>query len=38
MNRETKADKEQIMITNQTARKTNNNNMFSKLMAKKVAD
>lgn len=31
MNRETKADKEQIIITSHTARKTNNNNMFSKL-------
>lgn len=38
MNRETKADKEQITITSHTARKTNNNNMFSKLMAKEVAD
>lgn len=38
MNRETKADEEQIIITSHTARKTNNNNMFSKLMAKEVAD
>lgn len=38
MNRETKADKEQIIITSHIARKTNNNTMFSKLIAKEVAD